>query len=363
MSKQKTHYFISCLALILSSCSVQQQLRTVKEILGPAGNGDPMTTIAMMDTVDRLKHPILNLKYQSVKKKYRARFIEDSEKKKAFSKNEVINDICSFYQAYWKSKMTAESANADSLLYDNIAHYLVDHQLTDLSFETLSATIVDDAELGRVITDQGFHCKFLLMNGMQDILIWKKQSNTRYFVELPTDSIEVSVVNIEDYVLKGMLNYASCDDVEIGGWASISDTSLFCNKDTYRVKSENFKVSYLKHESIHFVDLQRYPNLQSADLEYRAKLIELSYCTENTIYDRLYEFIVGASDETPENPHPYANYQLIHRLSMRFFSVDFEQDYSKWKAISVEEINTASLAIFEEGTLILDADPMLLTIF
>ncbi len=53
------------------------------------------------------------------------------------------------------------------------------------------------------------------------------------------------------------------------------------------ITSEKYEVSYLKHESLHFTDMNDYPNLSSADLEYRSKVIELIYCTEKTIYDKM----------------------------------------------------------------------------
>jgi hypothetical protein len=77
----------------------------------------------------------------------------------------------------------------------------------------------------------------------------------------------------------------------VGGWAIKEDANLYCNKGDYDLNSEHFKVSYLKHETIHFTDLNEYPQLSSADLEYRAKLIELMYCTQETIYDRVTQFV------------------------------------------------------------------------
>jgi hypothetical protein len=115
----------------------------------------------------------------------------------------------------------------------------------------------------------------------------------------------------------------------------------------------------LKHEAIHFVDIENYPNLEPADLEYRAKLIELIYCTEKTIYKRIDEFIIEASNETRDNSHPFADYHLICQLSKKLFKVDFEGDISKWKTLTPEAINNASLEIFQRGSELLKANPNL----
>lgn len=189
------------------------------------------------------------------------------------------------------------------------------------------------------------------------MLIWDEENRSRYTIDMPENSIDVNVVFIEDYVLNGAASYATFGYSRIGGWASNEDSSLFCNKGAYELGSEKFKYSYLKHESIHFVDIKDYPNLESADLDYRAKLIELIYCTEKTIYHRLNEFIIGSSSENRDNSHPYANYHLIHQLSKSIFDTEFEADVSKWKSISSKEINKASLQLFEKGSTLLKANP------
>ncbi len=336
-----------------------EQIRSYNQIIGPAANGNVSLTLSRMDSVDRFSNPLVNLKYQKQKKKYHARFSSDNEKSEVLCKNSVINDLCSFYQDYWKIKLLNSPVNCDSILYQKLSHYLVDNKLTTLTFEELSKSIKDDSELTRVIGNEGFHCKFFLLNGIQDLLIWDKESRSIYSIDLPENNIDINVVFIENYILKGAANYATFGYSQIGGWASNEDSSLFCNKGTYKLNSEKFQYSYLKHESVHFVDIEKYPNLESADLEYRAKLIELIYCTEKTIYKRLDEFIIGSSNETRDNSHPFANHHLISQLSKEFFNTEFETDISKWKSIPPEDINKVSLALFRKGSELLKANPTL----
>ncbi len=338
---------------------MQEQIRTYSKIISPAANGDVSLTLSRMDSVNKFNNPLVNHKYQKTKKKYRARFSSDTEKSKALCNNSVINDICSFYQDYWKIKLLNTPVNGDSILYNNLSHYLVNKKLTKLSFDELSKTIKDDSELTKVIESEGYYCKFILINGIQYLLIWDKQSQSEYSVYLPETKINVNVIFIERYVLSGASDYATFGHSQIGGWASNNDSSLFCNKGTYNLKSEKFQYSYLKHESIHFVDLKNYPNLESADLEYRAKLIELIYCTEKTIFKRLNEFIIGASNESRENSHAFANYHLICQLSSKLFNNEFEADISKWKSLTAEAINKASLELFQSGSELLKANPNL----
>ena len=359
MSQKYSLLIITILVSIITSCKIQEQVRSYNQIISPASNGDVLSTLSRLDSIDRFSNLLVNRKYQKTKKKYRARFSSATEKSKSLCNNSVINDICSFYQDYWKIKLLNTPVNCDSILYNKLSHYLVNKKLTKLSFDELSNTIKDDSELTNVIESEGFYCKFMLINGIQDLLIWDKQSQAEYSVDLPETNINVNVIFIENYVLRGASDYATFGHSQIGGWVSNVSSSLFCNKGTYKLKSEKFQYSYLKHESIHFVDIKNYPNLEPADLEYRAKLIELIYCTEKTIFKRLDEFIMGASNESRENAHPFANYHLICQLSIKLFNNEFEADISKWKALTPEEINKASLELFQKGSELLKANPNL----
>lgn len=359
MPQKYSLLIVTSLVLVITSCKIQEQVRSYNQIVSPAWNGDVSLTLSRLDSVDKFRNPLLNLKYQKLKKKYYRRFLDDTEKTKTLSKNKVVNDVCNFYQDYWKIKLLNTPLNCDSILYDKLSHYLVDNKLTEIPFDSLSKTIKDDSELTKVLEKEGFYCNFLLLNGIQDLVIWDKQSQSEYAVDLPESKLVVKVIFIDHYVLRGAFNYASFGSYQIGGWVSNADSSLFCNKGAYKVRSENFKYSYLQHEAIHFVDIEKYPNLEPADLEYRAKLIEFIYCTEKTIYKMLDQYILSASNETRDNSHPYANYHLICQLSKKLFNVDFEGDISKWKMVTPEEINHASFEIFQSGSELLKANPNL----
>ncbi|MFT5183468.1 MAG: hypothetical protein ACI84C_000594, partial [Flavobacteriales bacterium] len=177
-----------------------------------------------------------------------------------------------------------------------------------------------------------------------------------YQVVLPKDTVNTTVVFIENYHLFGYDNYGTFGAAQIGGWSLKESATLYCNRCQYDLNSESFEISYLKHESIHFVDLNEYPNLSSADLEYRAKVIELSYCTEKTIHDLVGKFLNGANSSDRSHSHPYANYILISNLSRLLFDAEFESDFSKWKEIPVEKINNAAEVLYKrsEGDLLKD---------
>lgn len=194
------------------------------------------------------------------------------------------------------------------------------------------------------------------------MFIWDKETIKNYEVKLPKQTVKTKVIFIEIFLLTGYDYYASYGSTRVGGWALKESATLYCNKSDYDIGSEKFNVSYLKHESLHFTDLNEYPNLSSADLEYRSKLIELMYCTEKTIYTEITEFISGADSSDRSHSHPYANYILIENLSKMIFNSEFNSDINQWKKISVEKINKAATSLYKSSEETLQIDNNLMEI-
>jgi hypothetical protein len=260
-----------------------------------------------------------------------------------------VNNITEIYRNYWRTELLKENNadKTDSVLFKELSEYLTDNRLTDLSIDSLSRSISNKVELKKVIEQEGVNCSFFYPNGFQDILIWDKQTEKEYSIDLPEDTLTITVVFIENYLLRGCTDYATFGYAQIGGWSSSADSKLFCNKGTYDLTSEKFEVSYLKHEANHFIDHKNYPALSSPDLEYRSKLVEIIY-SKKTIYDKIQEFINGASSENRNYSHPYSNFCLIRDLSKTLFDNDFERDIKIWESIPPEEINRAARELLQK---------------
>ena len=328
------------------------------ELKSTAGAGDIKSTIDKMEELDGYANPIINILYYKWKNKIYSRFVTNNEVIENTSGNKIVNDISNIYRTYWNSQLLKENpeTRTDSILYENVANYLISNKLTPLNKDSLLKIIKSDVELISLLEAEGYHTKFLLRNGFQDLVIWDEETTNNYTVILPKDTIQTTVIFIENYHLNGYDGYATFGSSTIGGWAIKDSATLYCNKAEYDLSSEEFEVSYLKHESIHFTDLNDYPNLSSADLEYRAKVIELMHCTKKTIYDRMSQFINGADSTNRKHSHPYANYCLIKNLSRLVFDGESEMDYKKWLEIPVESINKAATTLYynSEKTLLKD---------
>lgn len=332
--------------------------QSFREIVSLAGVGDVSTAFIKMEERKSFSNPIVNIIYQRWKKKMDARFVSKEEVFENTSGNKIVNDISNIYREYWRVELmkTLPERRTDSTLYNNITDYVLSNKLTRLSKDRLRKNIKDDSVLKEIIEKEGFKVDFKFRNGFQEIFIWNKESTNKYDVILPKHAVKTTVVFIESYHINGYDEFATFGDSQVGGWAIKESATLYCNKGTYDLNSETFEVSYLKHESLHFTDLNNYPNLSAADLEYRSKVIELIYCTEGTIYDRISEFVSGANKANRVNSHPYANYILIQNLSKLIFNSDFNSDINQWKKVSVDKINKAASSLYESSENILRKD-------
>ena len=330
----------------------KSQKHQLAKAIAPSSLGNVKQTLANLDTIKGFSNPIVHIIYKyHFKRKYYNRFIKNQ--KESISSNEVLNEIANIYKEYWKIKVLKKDTllQADSLLQRNLYNYFINEKLTTLPFSEYGFT-----ELNRIIKNQGAKAEFFFLNDIYGISIWDKEIVDNYNIELPNDTIEVNVTIIENYLLKDWQNFATVGDAGNGGWVNRNKGNIFCNKGEYNLTSEKFLIGFLKHEGLHFVDVKKYKNLSSVDLEYRSKLVELMYL-DDFLYDRIEEFIIFASSRNRNFSHPYANYVIIRDLSQIFFNSSFESDISKWKEISVERINATSKKLLEESDAFLDKNP------
>ncbi|WP_338731463.1 hypothetical protein [Mangrovimonas cancribranchiae] len=339
----------------------EKDKETLLILKSKAGNGEIKYVLDQIEDTESLSSPLINIAYQKWKNKMYERFITKEETIENVSGNKVIDDISNIYREYWRTELLKEASEirTDSFLYHNLAEYLLSNSLTKLSKDSLQKTIKNDVELKKIIEKEGFKAKFMYRDRLQDLIIWDSESSEKYEVSLPKDTIITTVKFIQNYVLNGYDDYATFGSSQVGGWAEKESATLYCNTNEYDLNSELFKISYLKHESLHFTDLNEYPNLSSTDLEYRAKIIELMFCSEATIYDRIAQFLNGADSENRSHAHAYANYSLIKNLSKIIFKSKYVSDYNEWKPLPVEKINEAAKTLYYQSESILQNDKSL----
>ena len=184
----------------------------------------------------------------------------------------------------------------------------------------------------------------LAADALRDLLMWKEQRRARYTVELTDRTVHLAVNFIEGVELRGWKDYASLGRVGTAGW--VHDGELYCLADEYDTSSERFRVSLLKHEARHLVDLEKWPDLDAVELEYRAKLTELVYAVRTT-QDLLDDF-TEKSAPNPDSPHAMANWRIVHDMHRALFNAEMPPGFDDWEAANNAAVARAARRLLRQ---------------
>ena len=112
-------------------------------------------------------------------------------------------------------------------------------------------------------------------------------------------------------MFRSWMDYLTFGRFGTGGWAS-PDGTINCIAQAYDFESERFLVSLLKHEAQHAVDMKRFPAITPAELEYRAKLVELHYSGDLGL---LQKFVSEADESRADDSHAAASARIRHEFA------------------------------------------------
>jgi hypothetical protein len=279
---------------------------------------------------------------------FNARFAHETDRSDYLTKrHSEIDSLLLIYMDYWRKSFLEHPKVHNELLRKNLSAYL---GRNFPAAKKLRATDKDekfDKYLTAFIQSKGYHSTGFGQTGrFYDLLVWKKQTDTVYNFTLNGQKIQTPVVFMEDFITLGWEEYATLDRAYPGGWAK--PHALYCVKQSYDTGSESFLISYLAHEGRHFEDYKLFPKLETADLEYRAKLTELSLLDKKLI--DVLTFFINNADAKTEDGHKRADYYVTRDLSKRLFNKEFESNIEAWKALPIVKIHKASAALLIENT-------------
>jgi len=283
---------------------------------------------------------------------FKTRFAHDNDQSNYLNERKSqIDPLLKIFRDYWRVSLKDTGNNYDTLFVKNAASLLLSKGF--LKPDQIATDDTIDVYMKKYILSLGYYNNGLGKTGrLYDLLVWRKQKDTVYQFSLQGEKINAPVVFMDDFITLGWEDYATLGEHYPGGWTTTE--AIYCVKSAYDLKSESFLVDLLAHEGRHFADKRLFPHLQSADLEYRAKLVELSLL-KNTVYKTI-DFFINESDHTNyQNPHPFADYCVIRDLSKIFFKVEFEKDIAKWKSIPYGQINKAAEKLLQQNTVELKA--------
>lgn len=212
------------------------------------------------------------------------------------------------YRAYWQRALLnpADAAEAEDALRERLREAL--RMPTGTGLDSLTR------ELNNRLAREGRRSLQGRTGRLQEFMLWRRQEERTYAVALPEGPFDVQVVLLNDFASLGWGDYATCGRRGAGGWAR-SDR-LFAVAPRYgSLEGEEFRVTFLGHETQHFADLRRWPELAAWRLEYRAKLVELAQA-DATRSRVLRKFEEDQGDD-PASPHSYANRRVLAALTAR----------------------------------------------
>lgn len=243
-----------------------------------------------------------------------------------------LQDILLAYQKYYRDAFYLEKSPEEAAegLRARLAGLLGDGAASLDELEELAA---------EAFRAGGFHFLGGRTGGCYGPYIWRTEELRRYEVELPEGVQEYAVKLLGGFVMESWLSYLTFGLSGTGGWSN-GDGLIHCVKRHYDLESESFRVSLLKHEAQHASDQSRYPGMSSADLEYRAKLVELIYSEERQLLGR---FLQEADAANPSSGHGLAAERIVRGFAR-------QQDGDGLAALPIETVRAAALELFRESS-------------
>ena len=211
----------------------------------------------------------------------------------------MLNDILRLYQIYFRGVFYCGVPEADAA-----------NQLRTQLKRLLNMPDADEAllteKLQSAFEDKGYHALFGKTQGYYGPYIWRETQPTVYRVDLPDGTAEYTVNILKGFIFRSWMDYLTFGRYGTGGWAS-PDGTINCIEQAYDFESERFLVSLLKHEAQHTVDMKRFAGITPAELEYRAKLVELHYSGD---LGRLQKFLSEADESRTGDSHAIASVRI-----------------------------------------------------
>ena len=215
-----------------------------------------------------------------------------------------ISSLATDYVTYWKQTLAkpAEREQAERELRNRVSKLLGRSLSDDKDFDAA------EDEIKRAALKRGLSALLGRTQPLRELMLWKKTTVEQRQVNLPEGPQEVRVTYLDDFLLRGWGYYATCKRRSAGGWAT--DEGLFAVVPAYKsLADETFSVRFLAHETQHFADKRAFPKLESWELEYRAKLVELSLAVSSQ--DSTLQLICENRTDSKVSPHGYADFRVL----------------------------------------------------
>ena len=212
------------------------------------------------------------------------------------------------YRTYWRAGLLDPAARpaAEERLRTGLAALLGLPAATGLD--------AMEAPLAARLEAEHMHVLSGVTPPFRELMLWRGQSEEQRDVALPEGAHRIRVFMLDDFISLGWAGYATCERSHTGGW--VRPEGIYAVRAGWGdLADEAFQVSFLAHETQHFADKERFGELPSWELEYRAKLAE--FALAQTSQARLLEAFASSQSDDQALPHPYANRRVLAALRTR----------------------------------------------
>ena len=246
------------------------------------------------------------------------------------------------YRNYWRQNLMRENdtSEAEAALVATLSGILQSgsHMTEpDLTSERLTLDLLEQS---------GWHYSVASTPPWRDLFVWKSEQRANFRVELTDVSVPVEVIFMDDFVVQGWKDFASLGLASTTGW--VEDERLYCVAWAYDTTSENFAVSYLKHEARHLADLRRFPDMDTVELEYRAKLTELAFAHRDL--QRIWNDFRAKAANNPASPHAQANWRVVRAVEGALAAVQRQETPDASEPVDATRVNRAARRLLRENT-------------
>ncbi len=210
----------------------------------------------------------------------------------------VTDRALRLYRSYWRSSLLrpeTKAAQEEQLMEDLRA-------LLGLPADASWGGI--EEELRQRVTAEGHHVLMGRTPPLLEFMVWGSETSDVRQVPLPEGQHSIRVKILDNFASLGWSAYATCDRSFTGGW--VKPDAIYAVRPGWEdLTAENFQISFLAHETQHFADKERFGELESWELEYRAKLAELALA--DATLPRILSAFNSNQGGDPSVPHSYAN--------------------------------------------------------
>jgi hypothetical protein len=340
------HFIYTCFTCFIFAAGVraEDQGSITDRYIALAIQGRLQPARALLDGLDHAGAEGDNRSERELAVRFRQRFIEGSEVPSPGTGNTLVDEVVTAYRMYWRQALLADGPQAGD--QRSLEHALAAALRQDGPAGGAPPWKALFVALEPAIARQGYYALVSSDPRLHDLLVWRTQQMREFEVRLTDLTRRVQVAFLSDFASQGWKEYAALGLATTTGW--VEGDTLYCVEWAYAPDTEGFEVSYLKHETRHLADFERFPGLSSAELEYRAKLTELAFASRTL--RRLLEDFHAKSAPNPESPHAEANFRVVQDVYRALHGTELPELNGVWLTVDVGKVNRVARRLLEKNT-------------